>query len=180
MFRQLCTAVVLAIPMTASVACKGDGLARTADGVRTLYAPITEDLSGPGEREGSWRGADQQSTWHAILDGPRVIQIDEIVLFTDSARATRRFRFDSAQRLSDAREERTQITFGMKAEPDTLRTLLEFGWSADTLVRAEKLLNGAPRLAQPFEIDNLRYHGVELLMTARIGAPLIFPGAKER
>lgn len=148
------------------------------DGVRTLYLPISDSLTGPGERAGTWSGADQRSTWHATLDGSIVTVIDETVTYTDSAKATRKFTYDSDGRLASAREDRLQVTFGAKATPDTLRVMMDFRWVTDSLVSAEKRLNGEDRLAQPFDVDNLRYHGVELLMAARIGAPLIFPGGK--
>lgn len=158
------------------VSCGGD--APREDGIRTLHAPITDSLTGPGERAGTWMGADQRSSWHATLDGPLVTRIDETVTYTDSARAIRTFEYDTDGRLAMAREERTQITYGAKATPDTLRVVMQFSWVSDSLVSAEKRLNGEARLAQPFDVDNLRYHGVELLMTARAGAPIIFPGGK--
>lgn len=157
--------------------CSSDDTARD-NGVRSLYAPISDTLTGPGERAGTWMGADQRSSWHATLDGPMVMVIEETVTYTDSTQGTRKFTYDTDGRLASAREDRAQITHGAKATPDTLRVMMEFHWVSDSLVSAEKRLNGEDRLAQPFEVDNLRYHGVELLMAARVGAPLIFPGGK--
>lgn len=176
MRMRLPAVVVPVISLLAMTACGGSDPSR--DGVRSLHAPITDSATGPGERAGTWSSADQRTRWHATLDGPLVTRIDETVTYTDSARATRTFEFDADGRLSMAREDRIQVTYGTKATPDTLHVVMQFSWLADSLVRAEKTLNGEARLAQPFDVDNLRYHGVELLMTARAGAAILFPGGK--
>jgi hypothetical protein len=146
----------------------------TAD--RIASAPISDSAVGPGTRAGAWQGADARSTWHAVLDGPWITQIDEIVLFTDSARSMRQFQFDSSGFLSKAREERVQTLYGQKAAPDTLHTLIELEWSRDSLARSAKRVNGAGRLLQPYEVDNLRAHADELRRLARTGT---IPGTTE-
>lgn len=121
----------------------------------------------PGVSDGTWQGTDARSTWHATLDGPRVAQLDEISIFTDSTRAARQFRFDSTGALTTAREERFQKVFGNAALPDTINTIIDLEWLADSLVRSQKRVNGQTRLLQPFEVDNMRAHADELFRTAR-------------
>lgn len=139
-------------------------------------APITDSLKGPGEREGHWNGADQRSTWRALLDGPRIKQIDEVALFTDNARAMRQFGFAADGSLMMAREERVQTVFGNAATPDTIHTIIELEWIADSLTRSAKRVNGTDKLLQPFEVDNIRQHADELARTARAGSSARTPG----
>ena len=130
-------------------------------------------LTGPGTREGTWQGAEGHSTWRAVLDGPRVTQIEETALYTDSTRATRQFRFDTTGALAWVREERSQNVYGNTATPDTVNTLIELELEVDSLIRSAKRVNGADRLLQPYEVDNLRAHAAELLKIARAGrAPM--------
>lgn len=157
---------------TASIAggCSDAGSASNDTARNATHAPITDSLSGPGTREGTWQGAEGHSTWRAILDGPRVTQIDEIALYTDSTRAMRQFRFDSAGALAWVREERSQKVYGNRATPDSVNTLIELEWQVDSLVRSAKRVNGDNRLLQPYEVDNLRAHAAELLKIARVGS----------
>ena len=136
------------------------------------HAPITDALTGPGAREGTWQGAEAHSTWRAILDGPRVTQIDEIALYTDSTRAMRQFRFAVTGELATVREERSQKVYGNKATPDTVNTLIELEWQRDSLVRSGKRVDGVDRLLQPYEVDNIRAHAAELLKIARAGTTM--------
>jgi hypothetical protein len=120
-----------------------------------------------GASDGVWQGTDQRSTWRAVLDGPRIAQLDEAAQFGDSTRASRRFRFDSTGTLTHAREERVVLLYGNAATPDTIRSFIELEWNTDSLVRAAKRVNGADRLLQPYEVDNLRAHADDLFRTAR-------------
>lgn len=139
-------------------------------------APITDSLQGPGEREGNWSGADQRSTWRALLDGSRIKQIDEVSLFTDNARAMRQFAFAADGWLMSAREERVQVVLGSSATPDTINTVIELEWMIDSLTRSAKRVNGTDKLLQPFEVDNIRQHADELVRTARAGSSSRPPG----
>ena len=162
--------------MTLVTACRDRSTRAVTDSVAlAARAPIADTLTGPGAREGTWQGADAHSTWRAILDGPWIMQIDEITLFTDSARAMRQFRFDSSGRLTVAREERQQTLYGEKATPDTLNTVIELEWQRDSLSRSSKRVNGVDRLLQPYEVDNLRVHADELRRVARAGTTVSPP-----
>ncbi len=140
---------------------------RTA--VDASHAAIPDTARGPGSRDGTWQGTDGHSTWRATLDGPAITQLDEIALFADSTRAMRQFRFDSVGLMSMAHEERVQTIYGLHAEPDTVHTLVDLEWQGDSLVRSAKTVNSAPKLIQPYEVDNLRAHAKELLIIARRG-----------
>jgi hypothetical protein len=144
--------------------------ARTDSAAEAARAPISDTLTGAGTREGTWQGAEARSTWRAVLDGPQVTQLDEVALFTDSTRAMRQFRFDSTGALASAREERSQTVYGNRATPDTVNTIIELEWQADSLARSAKRVNGVDRLLQPYEVDNIRAHAAELLRTARAGS----------
>lgn len=135
-------------------------------------AAITIGLKGPGTRDGVWTGADAHSSWHAILDGPRIAQLDEIALFTDGTRAMRQFQFDSVGVLSKLHEERVQLMYGATAAPDTVHTVIELEWVQDSLTRSTKRVNGTDKMLQLYEIDNLRVHVDELVRAARAGSIL--------
>lgn len=168
--RRFAFALVALFVSSSFTACGSKGDVSTGDSARTAaHAPITDSLTGPGTREGTWHGAEAHSTWHALLDGPRVIQIDEVALYTDSTRAMRQFRFDAIGALASVREERSQKVYGNKATPDTVNTLVELEWQLDSLVRSGKHVNGVNRLLQPYEVDNIRAHSAELLKIARAG-----------
>jgi hypothetical protein len=154
---------------TLAMACAGSSDTPGDAGRNAAHAPITDSLTGPGARDGTWQGADAHSTWHAILDGPRLTQIDEIALYTDSTRAMRQLRFDALGALTGAREERSQKVYGNTAAPDTVNTLIELELQGDSLVRSAKRVNGVDRLLQPYEIDNIRAHAAELVKIARAG-----------
>ena len=154
--------------LTLLLAACGGSDAKSGDGA-ALQAAVTDSLVGPGVREGSWQDADERSTWRATLNGPRVTDINEVAIFTDSAQSTRQFRFDSTERLITFREERRQLIFGATATPDTVRTVIELEWQQDSLARSAKRVDGADRLLQPFEIDNFRAHAAELLRVVRAG-----------
>ena len=165
--RQLALGLLAA---SFTVSCSRDGDAPAADSAGdAAHAPITSALTGPGTREGTWQGAEAHSTWRAMLDGPRVTQIDEVALYTDSTRAMRQFRFDTSGALASAREERSQKVYGNAATPDTVNTLIELEWQRDSLVRSGKRVNGTDRPLQPYEVDNIRAHADELLKIARAG-----------
>ncbi|MBL0173607.1 MAG: hypothetical protein IPP90_23550 [Gemmatimonadaceae bacterium] len=166
---------VLSTAVAAACGSRAD-TARSDSASGAAGAPISDSAVGPGTREGTWQGTDAHSTWRAILDGPWITQIDEISLFTDSARATRQFRFDSSGFLATAREERLQTLYGDKAAPDTLRTVIELEWQRDSLSRSAKRVNGVDRLLQPFEVDNLRAHADDLRRAARTGTVPRTPG----
>lgn len=155
--------------LIALLACRAGTDQQTTDSM-AKHAAVSDSLVGPGSREGVWQDADERSTWTAQLDGPRITQIDEISLFTDSARSVRRFRFDSAGHLVTLREERSQLVFGERAMPDTVLTLIELEWVQDSLARSAKRVNGVDRLLQPFEVDNFRAHADELLRLVRAGS----------
>jgi len=159
-------------------ACENRDAAGGDSANTAAHAPIADSARGPGAREGTWNGADAQSTWRAILDGPWITQIDEITLFTDSARAMRQFRFDSSGFLYAAREEREQTLRGERATPDTLRAIIELEWQRDSLTRSAKRVNGIDRLLQPYEVDNLRSHADELRRIARSGTAPRTPGTQ--
>lgn len=160
-------------------ACGRSADTATADSANAAaHAPITDSLTGPGGREGTWQGAEARSTWRALLDGPRVSQIDEVALFTDSTRAMRQFRFDPTGALATVREERSQKVYGNTATPDTINTIIELEWQRDSLARSAKRVNGVDKLLQPYEVDNIRAHAAELLRTARAGSPIATPGSK--
>ena len=168
-FGRLRALAHLALVVSLAAACGKDAESSSGDSDAT-HAPITDVLTGPGKREGTWQGAEAHSTWQALLDGPLVTQLDEIALYTDSTRAMRQFRFDSAGALASVREERSQKVYGSKATPDTVNTLIELEWQADSLLRSGKRVNGVDRLLQPYEVDNLRAHAAELLRLARTGS----------
>ena len=175
MTTRLSSAVVLAL--TLLVPGCGRDAASTADSASAAaHAAITDSLTGPGTREGTWQGADARSTWRAILDGPRVTQIDEIALYTDSTRAMRQFQFDSTSSLRTVREERSQVVYGARAIPDTVNTIIELEWQVDSLARSAKRVNGVDRLLQPYEVDNIRAHAAELRRIARAGSAAANPG----
>ncbi len=159
--------VIVAASFAAGCAASNDTASRDTS---AAHAAIADSLTGPGTRDGTWVGADQRSTWHAKLEGPRITQLDEVALFTDSARAMRQFRFDAASALAAAREEREQLVYGATALPDTIRSIIELEWAGDSLVRSAKKVNGADRMLQPYEVDNLRAHATDLVRTARAGA----------
>ncbi|MEQ1693160.1 MAG: hypothetical protein ABMA00_17855, partial [Gemmatimonas sp.] len=146
----LVIALLASAVLTVGACRKGGDTIRVDSAAVALRAPIADSAKGPGVREGVWEGADVHSSWRAILDGPWITQVDEIVLFTDSARATRQFHFDSSGFLAKAREERTQVLFGSKAIPDTLHTILDLEWQRDSLLRSAKHVNGVARLVQPY------------------------------
>ncbi len=143
--------------------------------VDASHAAITDSLTGPGTRDGVWSGADAHSTWHATLIGPRITQLDEIALFTDSTHAMRQFRFDSVGVLNGLREERSQLVYGLKAKPDTVNTLIEMEWASDSLTRALKRVNGVDKMLQPYEVDNLRIHINDVVRLARAGTTISTP-----
>jgi hypothetical protein len=161
---------VIALSLTVACSQGGDPARDTLRDA--AHAPITDALTGPGTREGTWRGAEAHSTWRATLDGPRVTQIDEIALYTDSTRAMRQFRFDTNGALASVREERSQKVYGSKVTPDTVNTLIELELRADSVVRSAKRVNGADRVLQPYEVDNVRAHAAELLKIARAGTTM--------
>ncbi len=165
--------MVVVAASIAACAGKSDSAAVASD---TLHAAITDSAKGPGVRDGTWRGADAHSSWHATLNGPRITQLDEVALHNDSTRAMRQFRFDSAGTLAAAREVRTQVVFNLKATPDTINTLIELEWQADSLLRSAKRVNGEARMLQPYEVDNLRAHADELVRIARAGSSSKTPG----
>jgi hypothetical protein len=170
--RALSAPAFLALIASSSLTVACGRSADTASGdsaSNVTHAPISDTLTGPGRREGTWQGAEARSTWQAILDGPRVTQVDEIALYTDSARASRQFHFDTTGSLAFAREERWQKVYGGKATPDTVNTLIELEWQGDSLARSAKRVNGVDRLLQPYEVDNIRAHAAELLRIARAG-----------
>jgi hypothetical protein len=160
---------LLVMCAAALAACAGSKDTATR-GAFAAHAAISDSLTGPGTRDGTWNGTDQRATWHAILDGPRITQLDEVALYTDSARAMRQFTFDSAGTLATAREEREQLVYGATALPDTIRAIIELEWANDSLVRSAKKVNGAARMLQPYEVDNIRAHATELVRSARAGA----------
>lgn len=169
-------AVAFLAAALAASACGDHNDTATIDSARAaVHAPIADTLTGPGEREGTWQGAEARSTWHAILDGPRVSQIDEVALYTDSTRAMRQFRFDASGALASVREERSQTVHGNAATPDTVNTIIELEWQLDSLARSAKRVNGIGKLLQPYEVDNIRSHAAELLRTARAGSPIATP-----
>ena len=174
--RQLRLPIVIFAAALAS-GCAASNDAASSD-TNAAHAAIADSLTGPGTRDGTWVGTDQRSTWHAILDGPRITQVDEVALFTDSARAMRQFRFDSTRALTSAREEREQLVYGATALPDTIRAIIELEWAGDSLLRSAKTVNGADRMLQPYEVDNLRAHATDLVRTARAGAALSSTPAK--
>ena len=161
-------AVVAAVSVAAS-ACLDRAKSLAGDSTR---AAITIGLKGPGTRDGAWTGAEAHSSWHAILDGPRIAQLDEIALFADSTRAMRQFQFDSVGVLSKLHEERVQLVYGATAAPDTVHTLIELEWVQDSLTRSTKRVNGTDKMLQLYEIDNLRVHVDELVRAARAGSIL--------
>ena len=163
LFRSTAIASALAVLS----AC---GEKSAAPAVNATHAAITDSLTGPSVRDGVWSGADAHASWHAILAGPRITQLDEIALFTDSTRAMRQFTFDSTGVLSGLREERTQLVYGAKAKPDTVNTVIELEWSHDSLTRSLKRVNGKDKMLQPYEIDNLRTHINEVVRIARTGS----------
>ncbi len=162
------TVAVCVAPLLMVYAC-GGGTDAAARDTSAVHAAVTDSLVGPGVREGTWQDADEHSTWRAMLDGPRITQVDEVAVYTDSTRSVRQFRFDSSEMLASLREERTQTLFGEKATPDTLRTIIELEWELDSLARSAKRVDGVDRLLQPFEVDNFRAHAAELLRTVRAG-----------
>ena len=147
--------------------CSEKKAGRTLD---SLHAAITDSLKGPSVRDGVWKGADAHSLWHATLDGPRITQLDEIAVFTDSTRALRQFRFDTTGALSGLHEQREQLVYGAKAKPDTVNTLIEMEWVRDSLTRSFKRVNGVEKMLQPYEIDNLRAHINEVFRIAHAGS----------
>ena len=151
-------------------ACGGSADSKASDSAAALSSAIASSATGPGTREGTWQGADERSTWRAMLDGARITQIDEVSLFTDSTRAMRQFRFDSADVLATMREEKEQVLYGAKATPDTVRTIMELEWQGDSIVRSSKKVNGEARMPQPFEVDNVRAHATALVSAARSGS----------
>lgn len=162
--------LALFISSSFTLACSRTADTASGEAARSAaHAPITDTVTGPGTREGTWQGAEGHSTWRAMLDGPRVTQIDEIALYTDSTRAMRQFRFDTTGALASVREERSQKVYGNTAAPDTVNTLIELELQVDSLVRSAKRVNGVDRLLQPYEVDNLRAHAAELLKIARAG-----------
>jgi len=167
MLRLRLPIVLLAVSLASGCATSKD---TASVDTNAAHAAIPDSLTGPGTREGAWVGTDQRSTWRAILNGPRITQLDEVALFTDSARAMRQFTFDSASSLATAREEREQFVYGATARPDTIRAVIELEWMNDSLVRSAKKVNGAARMLQPYEVDNIRAHATELVRTARAGA----------
>lgn len=164
---------VLAAPLVAAlVAVSGCADRSKSLAVDSTRAAITIGLKGPGTRDGVWTGADAHSSWHAILDGPRIAQLDEIALFTDGTRAMRQFQFDSVGVLSKLHEERVQLMYGATAAPDTVHTVIELEWVQDSLTRSTKRVNGTDKMLQLYEIDNLRVHVDELVRAARAGSIL--------
>ncbi|MCC6244519.1 MAG: hypothetical protein IT353_16875 [Gemmatimonadaceae bacterium] len=153
----------------ALVACGGAADSSGDDSASVLSSAIADSLRGPGTREGAWQGADERSTWRAMLNGARITQIDEVSLLTDSTRAMRQFRFDSTETLATMREEKEQVLYGAKATPDTVRTIMELEWQGDSIVRSSKKVNGEDRMPQPYEVDNVRAHARDLVSTARAG-----------
>ncbi len=166
--RARASAVLIGMLLTIA-ACSADSRASTGDTAQS-HAAVSDSLVGPGSREGTWQDADERSTWQAILDGPHILQIDEVSVFTDSARSTRQFRFDSSGALLTLHEEREQVLFGDRATPDSVRTIIELEWEQDSLARSAKRVNGVDRLLQPFEVDNFRAHAVELQRLVRAGS----------
>lgn len=164
-----------ALLLCSIVSACGDRASRATDSALATRAPIADTAKGPGVRDGTWQGPDAQSTWHAILDGPAITQIDEVSLATDGTMATRQFAFDSTGLLAKLREERVQKVYGNAATPDTVNTLIELEWQGDSLVRSAKRVNNADKLLQPFEVDNLRAHAIDLARTARIGSTTAKP-----
>jgi hypothetical protein len=160
----------LVVATACLTACGGSADSNAADSAGSLSSAIADSATGPGNREGVWQGADERSTWRAMLDGARITQIDEVSLFTDSTRAMRQFRFDSADVLSSMREEKEQVLYGAKATPDTVRTIMELEWQGDSIVRSSKKVNGEDRMPQPYEVDNARAHATALVGVARTGS----------
>ena len=176
-FHRPLHGALFAMSLAVAVACgRRDETTRNDSAAVAANAPISDSTIGPGMRQGAWQGADAHSTWRAILDGSWITQIDEVALFTDSARAMRQFRFDSSGLLAVAREEREQTLFGNRATPDTLLTIIELEWQHDSLARSAKRVNGVDRLLQPYEVDNLRAHADELRRMARAGTAPTPPG----
>ncbi len=168
--RSLCG--VLLGALLVSLGCRDQRVAVVGgDGGDQPGAPIAASRTGPGTRDGRWAGPDARSTWHAILRGPQVVQLDEVALSTDSSRAMRQIQFDATERLSAVREERVLVVRGQTAIPDTIRTVITVGWDGDQITRQEKQVNGATRPLQPYELDNLRRHVGELLVQVRAGTP---------
>ncbi len=153
----------------ASVGCGKEQVSARTD-TSSLSAPVTDSLSGPGARAGEWADADERSTWRATLDGPHVLRIDEVSVFTDSTRSTREFHFDTAGALVAFHETRLQLLYGERATADTLRTVIDLEWERDSLARSAKRVDNETRLLQPYEIDNLRTHAVELWRLVHSGS----------
>lgn len=165
--RTFATFRLVALLAASACSAASDRAAATVD---STHAAISDSAKGPGIRDGVWSGAEGHSSWHAVLEGPQVRQLDEVALFTDSTRAMRQFRFDSLGGwLLSAREERSQKVYGAHATPDTVNTIIEIEWHADSLVRSSKRVNSADKLLQPYEVNNLREHARELLRIARAG-----------
>lgn len=175
--RPLAVAALTAAGLTAGCTDRAPA-SRDTGAANNMRAPVSDTLKGPGVREGVWQGADAHSSWRATIDGAWITQIDEVALFTDSARAMRQFHFDSSGFLASAREEREQTVYGNKAAPDTVHTLIELEWQRDSLSRSAKRVNGADRLLQPYEVDNLRAHADDLRRIARTGTTTSSPGSK--
>ncbi len=166
--RRLCG--VLLGALLASFGCRDQRVAVVGgDGGDQPGAPIAASRSGPGTRDGHWQGTDARSTWHAILSGPHVVQLDEVALATDSSRAMRQIQLDTTGRLTAVREERLLVVRGQAVVPDTVRTVIALAWQGDSLAQRDKQVNGAARPLQPYELDNLRRHVDELLVLVRTG-----------
>lgn len=164
-------ALGLALGLTLSVGCRDSKVAvMDGGGLDAAHAPVAATRTGPGTRDGQWQGADARSTWHAILNGPQVTQLDEVAIATDSSRTMRQIQWDSTGHLTSLREERVLVVRGQAVVPDTLHTIITLAWQGDQLTQQEKRVNGAVRPLQPYERDNLMRHIDELLTQLRAGS----------
>ncbi|MEI6739487.1 MAG: hypothetical protein WCK74_04165 [Gemmatimonadaceae bacterium] len=163
-------AMMAALGLTLGAGCRDSKVAVSDEGGRDgANTPVAATRSGPGTRDGHWQGTDARSTWHAILSGPHVVQLDEVALSTDSSRAMRQIQLDTTGRLTAVREERLLVVRGQAVVPDTVRTVIALAWQGDSLTQRDKQVNGTPRPLQPYELDNLRRHVDELLVLVRTG-----------
>lgn len=123
------------------------------------------------EIAGDWSSAAEASVWTAFVIGGRVVRLQETSRDTGNAPFIRQYHFDGSDRLAHYVEDRSQLVSEGNASPRSMRVHTEVEWPVTGPAVATRLVDGAARPVQPWDIENVQRHADQLLSLARPGVP---------
>lgn len=150
--RATALAAVFALSVACSAADKSD--AAGSRGALGAANGRGAPSAAPATR-GTFVDGDERSTWTLTTAADGSTSIEDQARFGDDGQANRVFTFDERGTLVRATEQRTQTVQAGDRSPMPMRTELFVDFSKGAPA-ARKMVDGAPREVQSFEIDNIR------------------------